>query len=69
MIRVLICDDEPFNIQGLIIVLKAAIKKMGYKQQIIDDLVEKCYNGNEALGLVKARLASGQGYGLIFMDC
>ena len=65
----MICDDEPFNIQGLIIVLKAAIKKMGYKQQIIDDLVEKCYNGNEALDLVKARLASGQGYGLIFMDC
>lgn len=43
--KIMICDDEPFNVQGLVHVLKAAIKKMGCSEKLVDDLVDKCYNG------------------------
>jgi CheY-like chemotaxis protein len=43
--RIMVCDDEPFNVQGLIIVLKAVVKKMGVSEKLVDELVDKCYNG------------------------
>ena len=62
-------DDEPFNIQGLIIVLKAAVKLMGFEERLIDHLVDKSYNGKEAVEMVKKQERTGQVYCLIFMDC
>ena len=62
----MVCDDEPFNVQGLIIVLKTVVKKMGISERLVDELVDKCYNGKEAVELVKKR---GVQYALIFMDC
>jgi len=67
--RIMVCDDEPFNVQGLIIVLKAVVKKMGVSEKLVDELVDKCYNGKEAVELIKKQAECGEQYALIFMDC
>lgn len=45
--RILVVDDEPYNILGIIIILKS----LGY--QDIIKLIDKAYNGIDALKLVK----------------
>lgn len=62
--RILIVDDEPYNILGLSIVLQQS----GYER--IVQLIDKAYNGKEAVDLVKkAYKEKKHSYGLIFMDC
>ena len=45
--RILIVDDEPYNILGLTIQLS----QMGYKG--IKSIIDKAFNGEEALKMVK----------------
>ena len=62
--RILIVDDEPINIIGMIIILKS----FGYHQMF--SLIDRAYNGLEALNKVKAAYQEQtHSYGLIFMDC
>ena len=62
--RILIVDDEPFNILGLQIVLQQS----GVKH--ILDFVDKAVNGKVAVNMVKKAYNDKQfSYGLIFMDC
>lgn len=62
--RILLVDDEPYNILGLKIILQQS----GIKNLM--QLVDTAYNGLQALDLVKNAYEKNKySYGLIFMDC
>ena len=62
--RILIVDDEPYNLLSLRIMLSSS----GFDG--ILDLIDQANNGMEAYRKVKKAYAHGQfSYGLIFMDC
>ena len=62
--RIIIVDDEPYNILGLQIIIQLS----GFKD--IEKLIDKANNGQEALDLVKSSYEKkNHSYGLIFMDC
>lgn len=63
--RILIVDDEPFNIIGLTIILQ---QLKGYSG--IKSLIDTAKNGLDALNTFKKAFKSRKhSYGLIFMDC
>ena len=67
--RILIVDDEPFNLYGLENILKLAITRCGYSSVLIDRLVDQASNGKEAVNMVKKLYQDkGQLYGLIITD-
>ena len=67
--RILIVDDEPFNLYGLENVLKLAITRCGYSAELIEKLVDQASNGKEAVNMVKSLYRDkGQLYGLIITD-
>jgi CheY-like chemotaxis protein len=63
-LRILIVDDEPYNLLGLRVILEAA-DESGF----IKDYIDEATNGFDALRAVKkAALEGNFMYGLIFMD-
>ena len=60
--RILIVDDEPYNLIGLRVIINAAFDDGG-----IDELIDQVQNGLEALEAVSNAIDFH--YGLIFMDC
>ena len=77
--RLLIVDDEPFNLLALATILAEAEKHLLTKlfgPKIMDvsdfkitDLVDRASNGQDALNVVQNSSRFGCTYGLIFMDC
>ena len=62
--RILIVDDEPYNLLSMKIILQQS----GFKDLL--DLVDQANNGLEAYRYVKEAFNDGQySYGLILMDC
>jgi len=62
--RILVADDEPFNITALQILLKQS------KFEGILQAVDFAKNGLEAMNLARKGLSTGTyQYGLILMDC
>ena len=62
--RIMIFDDEPFNLLGLTIILQ----QLGYSN--IQSIIDSAYSGQQALDLVINAYKEGkESYGLIFMDC
>ena len=62
--RILLVDDEPYNILGLKIVLQQS------KIKNLMNLVDTAYNGQQAVDMVKnAYVRNKYSYGLVFMDC
>ena len=62
--RILVVDDEPYNILGL----KVVLQQSGIKNII--QKVDIAYNGQQAVDMVKNGLYKNyNSYGLIFMDC
>ena len=62
--RILIVDDEPYNIVGMKVLLPQA------SDVSILDYVDEAKNGREALNKVVQSYKNGKFcYGLIFMDC
>ncbi len=62
--RILLVDDEPYNILGLKIVLQQS----GIKNLM--NLIDTAYNGQQAVDLVKNACEKNvYSYGLVFMDC
>lgn len=60
--RILLVDDEPYNL--------IALKIMLFKCNIPEDLIDRAYNGQEAYEMVqKAYKLKQYSYGLIIMDC
>ena len=61
--RILIVDDEPYNVLGM----QVNLKQMNIKG--LSRLIDRSYNGIEALEKVKTGLCSGSHiYGLILTD-
>ena len=68
--RILIVDDEPFNLNGLKIIFKMTLKRMDIDPRIMDDIIDSACNGKEALNRVQRLNQEDKGqYALIFMDC
>ena len=77
--RILIVDDEPYNLLALTTILAQAEKFLLpklYGPEIIDasdfkitDIVDHASNGRDALNVVQNSSRFGCTYGLIFMDC
>ena len=62
--RILIVDDEPYNILGMQIVLEQS----GFKG--MKHLIDTAHNGEIAYNLIKKAFSEKQfSYGLILMDC
>ena len=63
IVKIMIVDDEPYNIMGMKIILQ----QFGYEK--IDKIIDTAHNGAEAVKLVKkSYMEKIQRYGLIFMD-
>ena len=60
--RILIVDDEPYNLMALKVVIDAADTR-------VKDMIDEATNGLEAYEAVKKADQKGFSYGLIFMDC
>ena len=51
--RILVVDDEPFNLQALEIILKSSLRKLGHDPEIINHITDYALNGEEAMNLVR----------------
>ena len=51
--RIMIVDDEPFNLQSMMIILKAALKQLGQSPDLLDQTVEQANDGEDAIDMVK----------------
>ena len=65
--RILIVDDEPYNIDALRIILQCATADR--PNFMFKDRVDTASNGAKALELVKKKTADGFVYKLVLMDC
>ena len=61
----MVVDDEPFNVQAVVQVLKM----LGIRDDEVQ--IEKCYNGQEAVDLYQEALVANNAdqYQLILTDC
>ena len=50
--RILIVDDEPYNLMGLEMVLSHTFKLIGIKEREIAQMIDQASNGQEALEMV-----------------
>ena len=67
--RILVVDDEPYNILAFDIILKLALE-CKLKQEIVNIIVDKAHNGKEALRMFKESHRTNKiSHSLIFMDC
>ena len=68
--KILVVDDEPYNIMGLSYIIKNAIKQTYPTMPESCIIIETAHNGLEALKKVKSSYYENDySYGLIFMDC
>lgn len=51
--RVLIVDDEPFNLSSMRILLKLSLKKMNIDDTMLDAYIDQASNGSEAVEFVR----------------
>ena len=65
--RVLIVDDEPFNLMSIKAILKSALKKIKLSPDLLKDLIDEAIDGNQAVKRVKDNILTP--YGLIISDC
>jgi len=65
--RILIVDDEPFNIDAIKIVTQCATSHL--KNFDFRNRVDTATNGLKAIEMVKKRTKDGYTYKLILMDC
>ena len=55
---------------GLQILLKFAFKKLGIKEEIVNEMVHEANNGQDAVNKVESNhIHNKSSYGIIFMDC
>ena len=51
--RILIVDDEKYNLDAMMFILKGCFKKMGKDEEIVDHLVDYANDGQEAIDMYK----------------
>ena len=47
--RILVVDDEKYNLDAMKFILMACFKGMGKEEEIVDHLVDYCTDGQEAI--------------------
>ena len=47
--RILVVDDEKYNLDAMKFILKGCMKKMGQEEEIVDQLVDYANDGYEAI--------------------
>ena len=68
--KILVVDDEPFNLKSFMIIIKSSLKEMGLNDLDFKNLIHYAQNGQEALDKVKKSVALHQyQYSLIISDC
>ena len=65
--RVLIVDDEPFNLMSIKTILASSLKKLNHNPNLLRDLIDEANDGAQAVQQVKDNLLTP--YGLIISDC
>jgi len=65
--KILIVDDEPFNVDGVSCMLQCFTQRM--KHFIFKERVDVACNGIQAVEQVKQTFDAGHRYALILMDC
>ena len=63
-LRILVVDDEPFNLMAMKTVLQCASKKAGFYEKIVEELTDYAPSGQKALD----KIAKGVRYGLVLTD-
>ena len=66
--RILVVDDEKYNLDAMMFLLKGSFKKMGKEEEIVDHLVDYANDGQEAIDMYKKSGIKGQPYCLIIID-
>ena len=67
MSRILIVDDEPFNIDSIKVILQCALAH--FKGFDFKGRVDSAFNGQEAIDTFIQNSQEGKNYELILMDC
>ena len=47
--RILVVDDDPFQVKGIQIILGIALNKLGYSDDIAEKLIDSASDGQEAV--------------------
>lgn len=66
--RILLVDDEPYNIQAMLILLKLVFKRLNIPESYVEKIVDHASDGHQAVNQFLNR-DSQQKYSLILMDC
>ena len=61
----MIVDDEPFNIESIMVVLQCSIPHI----RNLGKRIDRALDGQEAVDLFKQTFTKKQSYSLILMDC
>ena len=67
--RILVVDDEPFNLQSMKFVLSLAMQRNEQDKAIIDCITDYASSGKEALEHIHIMKNKGLNYGLVITDC
>lgn len=68
--RILLVDDEPFNLKSHQMLFQMAGKELGFPMELFKTLIDTAKDGLEAQQRVReAFLQNGEQYALIFSDC
>ena len=67
--RILIVDDEAYNIKALKIILQGALKNLKYDEKFLDEYIDIASNGQQAVDQFLSTTDTENKYCLILMDC
>lgn len=68
MPRILIVDDEPFNLMSMKILIQQALKDLHLDKDLLNQRIDTATDGQEALAKFTQR-DSAVTYALVLMDC
>ena len=66
--RILLVDDEPFNLQTIDYMVTRSLQNKGYYNQKVTAQIDRASDGQQAVDLVRQNM-NQQPYGLILTDC
>jgi CheY-like chemotaxis protein len=68
--RILVIDDEPFNLKAMDILLNLASKDLNFQVDMIKNMTDFCSSGKEALEKIESLFRERKTtYGLVITDC
>lgn len=46
--RILVVDDEPFNLKSMKVIIDSVLKKLGLEEEFLNSFIDQAQNGLEA---------------------